>query len=235
MYEQKLGELYKNSGIVRGFHFLLGPEYKLQYEDETQPKVGEWIPATMSNGFYYPVGIWNRVRVPVAIPVLCHYGMHASKNVLDAFGYVQSSWDLKLCSVLVFGNIVEGHDKFVGTHRKIVSERIVPREMKKTIDDLCRAINKAENIKFKISEWAARNGEVGAFDNISYHDEVNAAATEWIETGDSEKFISVLSDLSKKILSVEGVLESAKLARNKRLKRERDKRYRMNKKNLQPS
>ncbi len=51
-------------------------------------------------------------------PVLCEWGLHASRRLIDALNYAPGN---VICRVLVGGTVVEGSDKIAGTTRTVVA------------------------------------------------------------------------------------------------------------------
>lgn len=84
---------------VLAWHFLRDDRH-LQYGRRTKPiTVGETLTVKRK-------------------PVLCEWGLHASRRVHDALTYAPGN---VICRVLVGGTIVEGYDKLAGTTRTVIA------------------------------------------------------------------------------------------------------------------
>jgi hypothetical protein len=57
----------------------------------------------------------------VTTPILCHWGMHASLRIEDAYKYCTG---LFLSKVRLFGKIESGYDKLAAQHREVLVETI---------------------------------------------------------------------------------------------------------------
>ena len=79
------------------YHFL-NDDKKLGYGDGRRVHVGKWY----------------RVKGPIE---LCKFGMHASKNILDALSYSNSH---TLCLVELTDDVIHDGDKSVASGRKII-------------------------------------------------------------------------------------------------------------------
>ncbi|HUU94657.1 MAG TPA: hypothetical protein VM487_02880, partial [Phycisphaerae bacterium] len=71
-----------------------------------------------NGGEVVEVGKTYSVPDPDKPLVLCEYGMHASARPLDALNYAPGPM---VCRVEMSGTILEGDDKLVATHRKVLA------------------------------------------------------------------------------------------------------------------
>lgn len=105
------------------FH-ILDSDRALRYGDYRKVMPGKELKAKSANGW----GCANKY------PIMCKYGMHASKHIQDADGYRGLHNDSWVCLVRLWGNVQHGIDKSVGMRRKVVAMRQIKNgDMKKII------------------------------------------------------------------------------------------------------
>lgn len=91
---------------IIGFHFIKR-KGKLDYDNKKAAEVGG---TERFNG----------------TPILCQKGLHASRKLKDAYGYMKG---LRVRVVKSWGTIHERHDKYATQYRKILSSRDLAPDM----------------------------------------------------------------------------------------------------------
>lgn len=105
------------------FHILQNENCTLRYQDNRKVEVGKVLKASKRAhsktwGTYTDKEFYNK-------PMMCQYGMHASKNIWDAMKYVAPASERYVCLVRLHDKVEHGDDKSVALRRECIAMRQV--------------------------------------------------------------------------------------------------------------